>query len=146
MLHINQRHSSKNKGENMHSILLIMTVLFGSLSQAEIPLVLFEGRDLRSGRICQLKITSIKGIHPEDKNFAIEVETSYSHDKDQAPPIIVNKWVGQTLRGENGPNKISVFFTGHKDDFQFKSITGFALSWFHINHPHNYRCADLQLK
>jgi hypothetical protein len=132
----------------MRYFIVLAVILFGIISQAQVqvPLVLLEGRDLRNGRICQLRITAMQGTHPVESHFALEVETSYSHDRDQAPALIVNKWEGQTLRGEDGPNKISITFSGRKEDFQFKNITGFALSWFHINHSHNYRCADLTLK
>lgn len=130
----------------MRFFILSFLVLTIVRAQAQLPLVLMEGKDSRSGKPCQLRVVAMNGIYPEDKNFSIELETSYSHDRDRAPLIIAKQWVGQTLRGELGPNKIVIVFTGSREEFQFKNISSFSLSWLHVNHPHNYRCNQMVLK
>ena len=117
-----------------------------ALANPTTPLYTLAGTDRSTKQECFLYVLSEDTTHPE--GYRAQVTTSYTHDGDQAQPIEVRPVANRPGllhgKGANGVDETSVFFSSAPG--QWATATHFNFRWWHVNHPHNDQCRNLQLR
>lgn len=141
----------------MKFTILILTLFVHGLSFAqsqqhdhdkfpEDTLLAFEGRDAITNDECFLFITGAgrAAVYEEGMNYV--VETSYSHNGDKAPKILVKQDPKNPdyFTGEDAVTKSKIAIKAKDNETnELKNWDSFIIKWLHGNHYHSNKCIDL---
>ena len=121
----------------MKSLLLAFAIL-GQTAVAQV--MTLTGADSDNGQPCSLFVL-------ESDGQVAKVSTSYAHDADQSPPIVVrgNPKRPNTVSGtgDNGRDQIAVMLSVAGTDLT--KATQYNFKWWHHNHFHTFRCLNLKV-